>query len=50
MNLYQEVALSIEKVGDPWFRGSGQILGIGFMFMEGLAYISCNTDKKVLTI
>jgi len=30
------------------FSGSGQVLRIGFM--EGLAYISCNTDKKVLTI
>jgi len=27
------------------FRSSGQVLGIGFM--EGLAYISCNTHKKV---
>jgi len=50
MNLYQEVTLSMEKVGEPWFRGSSQVLGIGFMFMKGLVYISCNTDKKMLTI
>jgi len=29
-------------------RGSGQVLGIASV--DGLAYISCNTDKKVLTI